>query len=632
MVGIVRAAFNSVWPLFPLGQAVNKDGAQAIGDVIDSQLINIANTVSLNKIYTSSWAELATVSGSLAKQGAEVPDSDVGTHTDPVVGNAVSNAGSYQWSVSPAGWKRIGGTGLSAKVDKSQTIAGSGLAQVTGSLGGAPAIAVPAASASTTILGTATDQAVTPFGDKAALDARVPMRRLRTSNRIPFMIDASGNVPVWLENGLLSFFGLSASAQAVVLSLISGLVEKSPRLRATSLIPIVRDQSGNVGLWLENGLIGAKGISNGLLASVVASVSALFPPLTSVPAYNRPLIATDGRSLTQYRAKRAALMSAGTGIVRLGVAGDSWVERTLISKALSDMFTAAYGKSGEGWLNLNGSLLNGVMTKSGWTLYDADTALVAPTYGCGPDGLGLYATGTTATLGLTGLTTTELKIFYRDTTGTFRYRVDGGSWTSVTGGGTNNIASVTISGLSNAVHTFDIDTTGNTGTVAINGLYATRSGVAGVEYNKMGNGGATGQSITFAAPFVADFASVLSLDALIIILGTNDFNLSKGAASYIAGQTAYINAWKAVNPNLGIALVMPAQCSPTGAVSFPESDYRTALLNFAQTNGYEYYSAFDEFGSYASENALGQFIDNLHLSTAGSWRLAKGLFSRIFGV
>lgn len=38
---------------------------------------------------------------------AEVPITDAGTHTDPVVGGTVNNTGIFRWSVSPAGWQRL---------------------------------------------------------------------------------------------------------------------------------------------------------------------------------------------------------------------------------------------------------------------------------------------------------------------------------------------------------------------------------------------------------------------------------------------------------------------------------------------------------------------------------------------
>ncbi|TWF53273.1 hypothetical protein [Neorhizobium alkalisoli] len=58
-------------------------------------------------IRMESWAALASVTGTKVGQAAEVP-SDAGTHTDPVAGGTVNNAGIYRWSASPAGWRRVG--------------------------------------------------------------------------------------------------------------------------------------------------------------------------------------------------------------------------------------------------------------------------------------------------------------------------------------------------------------------------------------------------------------------------------------------------------------------------------------------------------------------------------------------
>ena len=63
------------------------------------------------------WVLLNGITGSVDGEGAEVLDTDTGTHTDPVAGGTVNNAGRYSWSATPAGWRRIGDTRLSAKVD-----------------------------------------------------------------------------------------------------------------------------------------------------------------------------------------------------------------------------------------------------------------------------------------------------------------------------------------------------------------------------------------------------------------------------------------------------------------------------------------------------------------------------------
>lgn len=72
----------------------------------------------------ATWAILSTLTGAVDAESAEVPDTDTGTHTDPVTGEeGVPNGGKYSWSVSPVGWERIGDTGLSGKASLSDLAA-----------------------------------------------------------------------------------------------------------------------------------------------------------------------------------------------------------------------------------------------------------------------------------------------------------------------------------------------------------------------------------------------------------------------------------------------------------------------------------------------------------------------------
>jgi len=54
------------------------------------------------------WSGLVAIVGTRAGQPAQVLGPDAGTHTDPVVGGTVANTGTYTWSTSPAGWRRVG--------------------------------------------------------------------------------------------------------------------------------------------------------------------------------------------------------------------------------------------------------------------------------------------------------------------------------------------------------------------------------------------------------------------------------------------------------------------------------------------------------------------------------------------
>jgi len=55
----------------------------------------------------TTWTALDATLGTLPNEVAYVYGPDTGTHTDPVVGGTVANAGVYAWSSSPAGWQWV---------------------------------------------------------------------------------------------------------------------------------------------------------------------------------------------------------------------------------------------------------------------------------------------------------------------------------------------------------------------------------------------------------------------------------------------------------------------------------------------------------------------------------------------
>lgn len=60
-----------------------------------------------NSVPFGTWSALAAATGMVVGDRATVLAGDTGTHTDPVVGGTVGNAGFYQYSASPAGWQRV---------------------------------------------------------------------------------------------------------------------------------------------------------------------------------------------------------------------------------------------------------------------------------------------------------------------------------------------------------------------------------------------------------------------------------------------------------------------------------------------------------------------------------------------
>lgn len=93
-------------------------GSLPASAAVQAQIDALAAGQAAGQLVYRTWAELSGVTGS-AGVGAQVI-SDAGTHTDPVVGGTVANAGQYVWSASPAGWRWVRPDALAMKVDRSE--------------------------------------------------------------------------------------------------------------------------------------------------------------------------------------------------------------------------------------------------------------------------------------------------------------------------------------------------------------------------------------------------------------------------------------------------------------------------------------------------------------------------------
>lgn len=462
---------------------------------------------------------------------------------------------------------------------------------------------------------------------KAYMDKAVAVAPTGRS-RQPLVEDDDGNVPVWLEDGLLGAMGMTDPLIASVVS-AAGLGQVAS---GNSFVPLVWDESENVPLWLNQGLLDAVGLGPQLLAVVAAAVQASgatrYAPKASPTASSLPIL-TDARALYAWRAALATYLRAGTGQARIMVAGDSWAGYTAIPQQLASLLYGLYAKSGEGWISVSGEAtyaMNGiVVTLVGWTLYDASTGNV-PTVGCGIDGHTISTTGTAATVSIPGITATNIDIYYRKTTGTFRYRIDGGAWTAITGDGSNTTGKVALAGLANAAHLVEIDTVGNAGTAVLYGLRATRPATPGIELLKAGNAGLRGSHLVNyigGAEPAAIFSDILP-HVVVWLLGTNDYSAAGGTvAAYIAGIAAAVSAIRAVSPRTGFVFVAPADTNRTPIV--PLSDFRDGLYRWCIDNAHEFYNMNEDWSTWAVMNGLGMFADTSHVNTDGGYLTARGI-------
>lgn len=419
--------------------------------------------------------------------------------------------------------------------------------------------------------------------------------------KVPLASDSVGNVSAWFEDGAFNAMALHNNLRDI---------RDVPNPKK---IAMCHDKNGSVAVWLDDGMLNAMALHPSLLAGLLTRSD-----LDTV--LRARIIASSGKTLWKYRAKRARLELSLPDKIIVGFSGDSWTEHSTIPQAFADYLYQKYGKSGNGWMQLNidnPNQLNGItLQRAGWSVYDASATSAAPEYPTAMDGQYIFATGTAATLALSRLTDATLKIFYYDGDGAFRYRVNGGEPVAIVGGGTKKITSVAVALNADVENTLAIDLTGNAGTVVIYGFHGAGNG-PGVEINKMGNGGITAQQYIKTLPYLKQTARAVMPDVLLLIIGTNDFRQSASLQAFRDGLTWWVQAWQAEVPDAAIILVAPAQCNASG--NNPLSAFRDVMHDVSEQLGVEYFSLYDHMTTdYAKANAAGLWRDNLHLSDVGA--------------
>lgn len=435
---------------------------------------------------------------------------------------------------------------------------------------------------------------------------------------VPLAATALGQIVTWIKDGLFDAYGVTPEFQEKV---VAGRVAQ---LSQNNIIPIAIAGS-QIALWIdENGLLGAKGLTPSVVAEITSGLpTGQYAPLNAPVSTSLP-ICTDGRTLFKWRSKVGRWRAGDTTAhLKIGLTGDSWTELNDIPVALRDLLEETFPRAGGGWDSApSGNKPGGAnVTYSGWTWFDGSNVHAAgiPT---GIDGHNINTSSDTATLTLTTAAATDISIYYENSTGTFRYSLDGGSYTTVTGLGDGSIGVVSLTGLSDTTHTIQIDTAGNTGTVYLLGFYETRSAAGGIEILRMGNGGLSGAYLSEFVENVQPIAQTLDLDVLIVILGNNDYRYASSTPeNYVAALTQLADAYSAANPEIGIVFIAPPDTNGTAVI--PLVEYRDAMYEFCILNGYEFYNLHDSMGSWSQENALGQFADNLHMNGNGAAKLAN---------
>lgn len=106
MTVLTKRAIEVFAPTTAAGQLRGADMAETM--VWGTEVERGQEGAAAGRVDQATWTGLAAIAGSRPGQPAIVYGPDAGTHTDPVTGATVTNIGQYLWSVTPAGWRRIG--------------------------------------------------------------------------------------------------------------------------------------------------------------------------------------------------------------------------------------------------------------------------------------------------------------------------------------------------------------------------------------------------------------------------------------------------------------------------------------------------------------------------------------------
>lgn len=309
-------------------------------------------------------------------------------------------------------------------------------------------------------------------------------------------------------------------------------------------------------------------------------------------------------TLRDWARKRTQIQLGQSVQLNLVILGDSWVQAYLTPHYLATRLQAVLGASGPGWCPMSRTTLGAapgttaISTHAASVLTGAWTAPAAYDRE-GPD-LGGAESSTagdriTTTISAGGATAAVIHWLRTGSGGSFRYRVNVGSWTTVSTAGATGIQTTTVA-ISGAA-TLDCEVV--SGTVRLYGVNLTNT-TAGVRIHRCGHSGARWSHFA-AAPATRWEESLTSLnpDCVVVCLGTNDQSLGQTAAEVLGHAETLITRLRSVRPGMDIILFTPPQnlAGETDLIT----GYRDALAQLAWEERVALIDGIALFGEAVSE-------------------------------
>lgn len=498
-------------------------------------------------VYAKTWATLSTMAGARNGAGAEVIETDTGTHQDATAngynGTVVQNAGRYIYSTSWGRWVRIGSSGLVSVI----------MAQAT--------------KVSSMNYETTDESDEWAFSDETGriLFTSTDLKNAGAKGEIYETTDISADVIFVDEDGriIASVGGEDTSAEIVA--------ARGNTMSLASRLNVATDADGFAidyvwgAYYLRETRMRLRQLLRGETCQFAISIL--------------------GDSWSQAAAR--------------------W------SGPFADALVADYGNYGSGWIGFAypegySFLRNGNVRPSVYPI-NAATGTWAATYNAAPTcDIGLLTSTTAGSrVSASGPSTdTIFALHYVGTAdGVVRYRWNGGAWSSnLNVQGADNQAAVALTGKPAGAWALEIEVV--SGTVKLCGMTASRAANGVVVHKLAGTGSHTlNWASQNAAKWQAGYAALGAIQLAVLMFGTNDQPWIL-PADYKANLTTMIDRIRAVNPASDILLVAPCENQRTDNPR-PMSVYAAAMREVAVARKAAFLNLQYVFGETPAEYAYG---------------------------
>ena len=347
-------------------------------------------------------------------------------------------------------------------------------------------------------------------------------------------------------------------------------------------------------------------------------------------------------ALPNFNYKATQLLNGESVILNLGLFGDSWTQGVpsaiRYAQTLSRQLRLKYGNGGGGFYDFSRSNtpdtfmesidpLDANSTRAGTIVY-TDQSSTSKGVNVAHAAFGI---GSTLTLNVTTPHTALVIHYYTDPTfGAFRYRVDGGSWTTVNTAVAADHKTIALTGLADTTHVvdFEVEATSPAACIIL-GVDMQRS--TGIRVHKLGNRGLRAdQVVAMNATVWQQGLSTLNLDSMSILLGTNDRTTNVVPSDFYSSMDTVITRALTAIPYLDIALIGASNNQDTRTYQMIE--YNRQLFSLAVFYTAAYLGLEVLFGSTAEVIAKGTFFDSVHPTITGGNMIASYLFDELLDI